>query len=91
MRAFFCNHSRLSDDAQCVHLELTQMLERQMGVVPILAKQHELQPINIPIMGHNNLPNVAASPANTLLAGQALAAGLLRGQWDVFGGKSQQE
>lgn len=65
------------------------MFERQMGVVPILAKQHELQLINTPIKGHNNLPNVAASPANTLLAEQTLAARLFRGQWGIFGGKSQ--
>lgn len=61
-----------------------------MGGVPILAKHRELQPINTPIMGHNNLANVAASLANTLLAEQTSAARLLRGQWDVFGGKSQE-
>lgn len=64
------------------------MFERQTGVVPILATQHELQLINTPIKGHNNFPNVAASPANTPLA-ETLAARLFRGQWGIFGGKSQ--
>lgn len=49
----FCSHGPPSDEARCVHLELTQaevmhvMLERQIGVVPILAKWNGLLQINI--------------------------------------------